>query len=529
MGWWQYLVLVNIYLLLFYGFYVLLLCRETFFQLNRIYLVLAALLSFFIPVIQSNWVQNLFITQRVKYTIYTSPVMFYQFKPIQDTHITVGQVLTAVYIGGIVFLTIRFIRQLIALNKIIDAPHSSAAYSFFNKIRLGDDLAANGVIAAHENVHASQWHSADVLLIEAVMIINWFNPIVYLYRLAIKHIHEFIADRQAVKSGTNKETYALLLLSQTFNTPSHQLVNPFFTHSLLKQRIIMLQKNNSRSLSLVKYCLSVPLFVLMLILSSATVNKSSPVRLFNNKVEQVFLTPATHAIKNNIWLTVPGDKSPRDTILKGNQKVFNVVEQPPGFRGGVNAFYQYLGRTIRYPAKEREHGIQGKVIITFIIEKDGSLSNVHLVHGVATGIDEETLRVIKASPNWIPGKQNGKSVRVAYTVPISFSLGDGDVKPAKPAESKTGAINNDKNTQSAPMATAISAVLTPDSGKKDILYHLNGSAGTPLYLVDGKEVENLSAVNPNNIQSISVLKDKIASATYGTKGAFGVVVVTTKK
>ena len=142
-------------------------------------------------------------------------------------------------------------------------------YSFFKKIKIGENIADYKVIAAHENVHAGQWHSADVLLVETVMVINWFNPVVYLYRLAIKHIHEFIADRQAIKSGTNKEDYALLLLSQTFNAPAHQLVNPFYNHSLLRQRIIMMQKNNSNRMALIKYGLSVPLFVLMLILSSA--------------------------------------------------------------------------------------------------------------------------------------------------------------------------------------------------------------------------------------------------------------------
>ena len=256
MTWWQYLMLVNIYLLLFYGFYVLLLKRETFFQLNRIYLVAASLLSFFIPLIQSNWVKSLFITQRVKYTIYTSPVMFYQFKPIQHTQITIGQVFVAVYVIGIVFLTFRLLWQFIVLNQIIDEPQSSVAYSFFKKIRLGEDIADNVVISAHEQAHASQWHSADILLIEAVMIINWFNPVVYLYRLAIKHIHEFIADRLALQAGTSREDYALLLLSQTFNMPAPRLVNPFFNQSLLKQRIIMLQKSNSKYMALVKYGLS---------------------------------------------------------------------------------------------------------------------------------------------------------------------------------------------------------------------------------------------------------------------------------
>jgi beta-lactamase regulating signal transducer with metallopeptidase domain len=224
MNWWQYLMLVNIYLLLFYGFYALLLSRETFFQLNRIYLVTAALLSFFIPLIQSDWVKNLFITQKVQYTIYGSPVLLYRFKPIQDTPFTVGQLLVIVYLAGIFFLLIRFIWQLALLNKMISNQQAEAPYSFFKKIKLGTGHENHDIIAAHENVHASQWHSVDILIMEALLIINWFNPVVYFYRFAVKHIHEFIADRQALKSGTNKADYALILLSQTFNTPAQLLL-----------------------------------------------------------------------------------------------------------------------------------------------------------------------------------------------------------------------------------------------------------------------------------------------------------------
>src|SRR5207302_7439961 len=133
-------------------------------------------------------------------------------------------------------------------------------------------------------------------IIEAILIVNWFNPVVYLYRFAIKHIHEFIADRQAIKAGTDKTDYALLLLSQTFNAPAHRLVNPFFNKSLLKQRILMLQKNKSHHVALIKYGLTAPLFVLMLILSSATVNNSKTIRLLNKKAEWVFLTPASASV-----------------------------------------------------------------------------------------------------------------------------------------------------------------------------------------------------------------------------------------
>src|SRR5471030_2040308 len=121
MTWWQYLLLVNLYLVLFYGFYALLLRSETFFQLNRIYLVASALLSFFIPMIHADWVRNLFITQKVQYTlfVYSNPIMVYHFKSIEDHQITIGQLMLFVYAAGAIILTTKFIWQLISLKKMI--------------------------------------------------------------------------------------------------------------------------------------------------------------------------------------------------------------------------------------------------------------------------------------------------------------------------------------------------------------------------------------------------------------------------
>src|SRR6202000_1551204 len=170
MSWWQYLLLVNLYLVLFYGFYTLLLRKETFFHLNRIYLVSSALLSFFIPVIHSDWVRNLFITQKVQQTlfVYSKPLAVYHFKPIEEHHITIGQVILIIYAIGAGILISKFIWQLISLKKIIDKPENIGAFSFFKSIRLGAGSDDGGVIAAHEQVHANQWHSVDVMLIEAI-------------------------------------------------------------------------------------------------------------------------------------------------------------------------------------------------------------------------------------------------------------------------------------------------------------------------------------------------------------------------
>ncbi|MFD2148468.1 M56 family metallopeptidase [Mucilaginibacter antarcticus] len=245
MTWWHYLLLVNFYLVLFFGFYVLFLRRETFFQLNRVYLVAAALLSFIIPVIEADWVKSLFITQEVQHTIYNMPVGIpIIFAPAVESGITLGQVLNVVYISVTLFLLIRLAWQLIVLKKAIEKPTPSAAYTFFKKISLGENMIHSKVINDHEQVHANQWHSIDVMIIETVMIINWFNPVVYLYRFAIKYIHEFIADSHVINAGTDKADYAMLLLTQSFDVQSHNLVNQFYNHSLLKKRIMMLQKIN---------------------------------------------------------------------------------------------------------------------------------------------------------------------------------------------------------------------------------------------------------------------------------------------
>ena len=435
MNWWQYLLLVNVYLVLFFGFYALLLRKETFFQLNRVYLVSTAILSFVIPAIQANWVKNLFITQTVHYSIYGGTgVIITQLKPIADAPFNIGQVLTVIYLAGVLFLMLRLVWQLMSLKRIIDQPQQAGPYSFFKKIKMDEHTAGNDVIAAHEQVHARQWHSADVLIIEAVMIINWFNPVVYFYRYAIKHIHEFIADSHALKTGTNKADYALMLLTQTFNAQSHQLVNNFFNSSLLKQRIMMLQKNKSQRTALIKYGLSAPLFILMLILSSATVNNSKAMTRANRIAQKVFSINADQSALSKISTVVvtPEDKTivpkaikankrvsaekPKpvqlDTVPAANAPVFTAVETEPQFPGGVTAFYDFLGKNIRYPAKDREGKVQGRVIVTFIVETDGSLSNIKALRGPSESINAESVRAISLSPNWAPGLQNGKPVRV---------------------------------------------------------------------------------------------------------------------
>ena len=103
-------------------------------------------------------------------------------------------------------------------------------------------------------------------------------------------------------------------------------------------------------------------------------------------------------------------------------KVFDVVEQMPSFPGGQAALMQYLAKNIKYPVVAEENGIQGRVIVTFVVGKTGAISNVQVAKGVDPSLDKEAVRVVSSMPNWIPGKQNGQSVNVKYTVPVMFKL-----------------------------------------------------------------------------------------------------------
>ncbi|GAA4926345.1 TonB family protein [Mucilaginibacter defluvii] len=564
MTWWQYLILANLYLGLFYGFYALLLRKETFFQLNRIYLVASATLSFLLPLIQANWVQNLFITQQVKTVIYNAPVIALQYTGTENDIVSIGHIIAYAYLAGLLAFAIRFTWQLASLQRLI-GKHTAGAYSFFNKIRVSGELSEHDVVSAHEHVHARQWHSADVMLIELISIINWFNPVVYLYRKAVKHIHEFIADRQVIDAGADRAGYAMLLLNQTFNAPVHSLVNPFFNHSLLKQRIMMLQKNRSQRVKLLKYGLSAPLFVLMLILSSATINDNKTVKAINKTAEKVLGKSVAEVVPTEyITIDEPVKQQPKqtvkqieiiepqtltaqakpmeltlDTVPKGGNEVFTAVEQQPEFPGGIKAFAKYLQTNIKYPAEDVKNKASGKVFVQFIVERDGSLNDIQVLRGISETMNAEAVRVLKRSPKWSPGKQNGNTVRVQYTVPIAFNLPLAD-NAVKESEKQGTLIPGNGDDDDKPQFTGqkvkgkLDEVVVIGYGKKDTSKFrqglmLRGKADLKgvTYYLNGKEMteKDIKELDPNTIKSINVTKD--ASKKEGEKG-YSKIMVNTK-
>lgn len=135
--------------------------------------------------------------------------------------------------------------------------------------------------------------------------------------------------------------------------------------------------------------------------------------------------------------------------------------------------------------------------------------------------------MLKLSPNWEPGIQNGKPVRVAYTVPIAFTIEGSHL--VKPTENKIGEVGNGQAQEKISLASMNVIVTKADSSNKSVALNLTDLPGKPLYILDGKEVSDMSMIDPHDIESIAVLKEGPKTALYGTKGANGVIIITTKK
>ena len=294
----QYLIQVNLYLVLFYGFYRLLLVNETFYTLNRIYLVGSAVLSFGIPFWYSDYVQTFFITQQVNTVFYTvlGPAVF-GAKASSENPFTWYDLLKVFYGVCTLFLSIKLIFNFLQLKRILEntegyAKHG-AGFSFFNFVFVDKDLQKYEVVMEHEYVHIKQLHSADVILFEVIAVLCWFNPVVYFYKKSVKHIHEFIADDIASRLEASKADYAMLLFSQQFGLNPHQLTNQFIDKSTLKRRIEMLHKPRSRKIALLKYGFTAPLFALMLVIASASIAKNNGIKKVEKLVETTAKMPIT--------------------------------------------------------------------------------------------------------------------------------------------------------------------------------------------------------------------------------------------
>ena len=484
--------------LLFLVIYDVFLKRETFFQWNRLYLIATFILAIILPWIK---IEALKTTVSKPFGGYSEflwnlndmgvPVVAQKqnfFAISWELNILFGGMAIAALIFAYKLFQIYQLREkgqvryLTHYTRII-IKNSEVAFSFFKAIFLGDKVMSqeHESIIQHELVHIRQGHSYDLIFFEIMRIVSWFNPLVYVYQNRISELHEFIADAQVAK--THKKEQYQLLLTQVFQTQHISFINPFFKTSLIKKRIVMLQKAKSKSVFQLKYLVLVPLLIGILIYTSceseiksenlaATAYKTGTETVLelgdldhlseeetqqkkeffevamNSKVAQTYIlkdqkgqsiTVITNE-KGPVSVDINKDQDDKEVLsvtesrtIESNELAvpFAVVDEAPIFPGCEDAenkrdcfqqsMYKHISKNFRYPVEAQEQGIQGKVNIVFLIDTDGAIINTKM-RGPSELLENEASRIISKLPKMTPGKQKGKAVLVPFSIPITFKL-----------------------------------------------------------------------------------------------------------
>ncbi|WP_199136185.1 TonB family protein [Pedobacter sp. ASV12] len=425
MSWAHYLLQVNIYLVIFYCFYRLLLDKETYFVLNRIYLIGSGLLSLGIPFMRFEWFSQQEVSRHIYVGVDQLNSLVAQVTILDDqaAKFNWGTFIVSVYLLGILFFLGRFVFQLLAVRKLFSSISKGTAFSFFRKKVVSTDLPEIATVSLHEDIHIKQLHTVDVLFFELLGIFTWFNPIIYAYKYTVKNIHEFLADEAAAKFQGDKETYSLLLLSQAFGVRPNTLTNGFLTKSLIKKRIFMLHKERSKKTAILKYGLFVPLFSLTLVLSSATIRK-------NNKIlavaQQIPLNDAKAVVGQliqaplsvvNLAPPPPPDSTVKTTAVIVNQFMEPAtapVENTDNSGASLNSFFRYLSERVKYPATAIQKKIQGNVVVNFSVI-NGKLQNVLVQNEIGEGCEEEVMQTLLNYDDLL--QKDGK-----YSLKVTFKL-----------------------------------------------------------------------------------------------------------
>jgi len=432
-----YLLQTSCCWIVFYLFYFLALRRETFFTSNRFYLLGSLLFGLIFPLLDFAWWSIL--TKDTTASVMVQPIavtvnqLGYTLEEIvvtanRSSVTSTGTILAVIYLLVVAVLTMRLLYGIYALwrfkkhsivekkegYELVKTDAFHLPFSFFNSLFWSEKIdlpsADRDRIMRHELTHIQQHHSLDIIFLEVISILFWFNPIIWFYRNAIRNTHEYLAD-QKVLIQSKKKQYGQLLLRQMQSGIAFSLANNF-NHSQLKKRFNMMNQNKSSRWAMTKYLWAIPVFALLLLAFKAS--------------EVLPKTTAQNPVLPKQQFHV--NQSPNDSI-------YAEVEEMPLFPGCENIaslteqntcaqekMLRNIYTNIKYPKEARKAGTQGTVVVRFVVNKKGEIESPKIVRGLGDGLDKEVIRVVMEMPQWTPGKQNGKKVSVFYNLPVKFAL-----------------------------------------------------------------------------------------------------------
>ncbi|WP_321333557.1 M56 family metallopeptidase [uncultured Bacteroides sp.] len=452
-----YLLKANVALALFYVFYRTFFDKDTFFYWRRLVLVCFLLVSALYPILNmQEWIKGhepMVVMADIYATIMMPEVTIgVQPQAAIDWPNLILSTLGYIYWGGFILLSIRFLVQLFSILQLVihcrkvrikgvrvyllDNP--SGPFSFFRWIFIHTNSHTDNEleeILIHEQAHSRQWHSVDVILSELVSIICWFNPFAWLMQREIRCNLEYLADNHVLESGHDSRSYQYHLLGLIHQTKAAATLYNSFNVLPLKKRIKMMNRRRTKAIGRTKYLLFIPLTILLMIISNIELVARTARHFTKEMMPAASLTQENPSFSAEVGKQkeVPLKRdvatamqiiNQKDSLKKDSEEspVFMVVEQMPEYPGGQKALMTFLSQNIKYPAIAKDRKIQGRVIAQFVVDKDGSVSEPHVIRSISPELDTEALRVIAMMPKWKPGRQKGQEVRVKYTLPINFNL-----------------------------------------------------------------------------------------------------------
>lgn len=535
-----YSVKISLCLVMFYVFYKLLLSRTTLHTFNRFVILALVAVSMVLPFVHVTVREPVVEgTVSIDQLVMLATVVE-QERP--EFHFSAINVAVLIYIIGVAVFFIRMLLSYAGIHRIMKravtvidddgvriyvVDGDIAPFSWFRNIVISaaDYRDNRRAIITHEKAHVAKMHSADILLCNMLTVVQWFNPAAWLLKAELQDVHEYEADEAVLRSGIDATGYQLLLVRKAVGDRLFAIANNLSKDSL-KKRITMMKTKKTNRWESMKALVVLPLAAIAVVAfaspevaeveNEVVAESQQLVQAVEQQVTGQAVTAATPAADVAMSVAASAgeaampETAPADTAR--SEKTYDVVETMPEFSGGTGEMMKYLVKNIRYPKEMEEQKVEGRVIVTFVVRKNGEIVDAKVVKSVHPQLDAEALRIINGMPNWTPGMQNGKPVNVKFALPVSFKL-----------DSSTGSVTK----LDVPADKQVKQITTAQR-----ITNANGS--TPLIIVDGKklsesEYKTWDNIIPDDIEKMEVLKAEKDIKQYGDEGKYGVIKITMKK
>ena len=426
---------------IFAAVYGLLLRKETFHRLNRTILLASIAASLILPAV--NWNSTGISSPalgrertQVVTTVLNNIVVTPDSENVRSAEgFSTAELLMVLYLAGVFFMfakngavavyigkTIRKSRKMISPQgrHMYVSRKKTPSFCWMGRIVVSkDDVAPDcgGYIVRHEEAHASLGHSIDLTLAEIFTGVLWFWPSAWMLKRYLKEVHEYEADRRVLETeGCSARTYQMLMIKKVVGPKLYNAAS-CFNYTSLKKRITMMNKKDSGRWALAKSLCLIPAVGAAICLAACVGNGENKSAENNAEAKDTANVDNSKAETTDVKFDskVAARNSETDTVM-------DKCEVMPKFPGGESGMMKFLTENVKYPKEALDKGITGRVLVEFVVERDGSINDVKIMKSVDPILDNEAIRIVKAMPKWEPGTMNGKAVRVKHTLPVTFRL-----------------------------------------------------------------------------------------------------------